>query len=74
MLARLRTLVGIEIGGPRETREKQKEAVLYSQCITGRNKWFWKGMVSPRREGGRWCGVGERNLLKEEGLELVFLW
>ena len=67
MLARLRTLVGIEIGGPRETREKQKEAVLYSQCITGRNKWFWKGMVSPGREG-------ERNLLKEEGLELVFLW
>ena len=67
MLARLRTLVGIEIGGPRETREKQKEAVLYSQCITGRNKWFWKGMVSPRREGEREKVWGGREELAEGG-------
>lgn len=42
MMARLRTLVGIEIEGPIETREKQKEAVIQSQWITGRSKWFWK--------------------------------
>ena len=67
MLARLRTLVGIDIGGPRETREKQKEAVLHSQCITGRNKWFWKGMVSPGWEGVREKVCGGREELAEGG-------
>ncbi|XP_059101668.1 disks large homolog 5-like isoform X2 [Peromyscus eremicus] len=40
MLARLSRLLGRRKGEHNETRERQKEAGLHSQCHTSRNKWF----------------------------------